>query len=279
MSMANPENYRFGYLYAGGRPPASLEALLVSQEGMAQYIAGHTWPKQPPFDEIGIYQRKLEDQEWRELSKVITIAYHEGAHIGDAPRTADSGLESLFATADDGLWRARWNPSEPPTVLANLLKKARSTISELRTHPLSTLQASLEYTPSDSQVHLRLFNRGKVPFTFTGFGKTPKGCGEIRAQFVADEERTQSSHQSPIQLLSLLPVSIDQLIGIADGEMLIEPGQATILTLKESIPGHSSHSGVFRALIHIFWKVSGFQFGSELEEGWLMPEPLEVKWL
>jgi hypothetical protein len=279
MSIANPENYRFGYFYAGGRPPASLEVLLVDRDKVARYVAGHPWPKQPPYDEVGIYQRKLGDQEWCSLEDAIVAAHPEGARIGDAPRTMDAGLESLFAPTDEGLWRATWNPSEPPTVLARLMRMVRSMISELRAHPLCTLQISLEYMPSNSQIYLRLFNKGKAPFEFTGFGKTSKGNGEIRVQFVADEERGQSPHQSPIQLLRLSPISVDQLDGVAVGEMLIEPGQTVLLALKESgsILRQLRRGGVFHALIHIFWKAPGFPIESELEEGWLMPEPLEVK--
>jgi hypothetical protein len=277
MTQANPENYLFGYSYTGGLPPASMEVLVIGKNGLAQYVAGHPWPKQPPFDEIGIYQRQLSKEGLASLQGMAATARRDfpaGEPKGLSP---DSGTETFFVPQTEGVWRASWNPLEPPTGLVELIRRMRALISELRGHPLSSLHACLiqpETGMQTSELWLKLSNRGERPFAFAGFGAPAGERAELRLQYCDQEELNSSRSRSPLQLIQSNPLE-----GIMDAsqELVIGPGEETTLTLKDSngfLQRRERQFGMLFGLLRVQWKVDGFE--DYVEEGWLMPAPLEA---
>ncbi len=270
----HPEDYSFGYTYAGGSPPASQEVFLVRADGAAQYVAGHSWPKQPPFDEIGVYRRKLADGEWDELSRRIELAHQNRSQFVE-PRYADTGVESLFAWSGHELWRVSWDPEALSGAPGALITQVRKLIADLRQHPLSTLQVALE--AENTELRLRLSNRGTLPFVFYGFGNASLDKGaELRLQFCDPEELKLSTSRSPIQLVRQPPLAGRYLAEAVNDEMHVEPGQSLVVTVTHRDAIIQRQPGALYALIHLFWKIGGFEAEEAVEEGWLMPQPLLV---
>jgi hypothetical protein len=277
MNRANPENYLFGYSYTGGMPPASLEVLVIGKDGSAQYVAGHPWPKQPPFDEIGIYQRPLRKSELAGLLEVAAAVRRNVAPGRPDMLPADSGMETFFAPQADGIWRASWDPLEPPAGLVEPIQRMRALIADLRAHPLSALRAGLVRPDSASglsEVQLKLSNRGARRFAFSGFGAATDRPAELRLQFCDPEELALSNSRSPIQLFRSDP--LEGVPSTAE-ELVLGPGEETLLALKDEdgfLQRHDGRAGKLYGLLRVLWKVEGFE--DYVEEGWLMTAPLEV---
>lgn len=277
MTQANPENYLFGYSYTGGIPPASMEVLVVGKDGLAQYVAGHPWPKQPPFDEIGIYQRKLSKDELANLLEMAAAAHREVTAGRPDRLPADSGTETFFVPQQDGVWRTSWNPLEPPTDLVVLVGRMRALISDLREHPLSCLRVCLVWSGTGkrpAEILLKLSNRGSRPFALIGSSASADEQAELHLEFCGPKELSLSKSRSPIELFrsELLDDFPD-----TGKELVIEPGEETILPLKQGesyLQSHVGQEGLLFGLLRIQWKVESFD--DYVEEGWLMPTPLEV---
>ncbi len=281
MTRANPENYLYGYSYRGGMPPASLEVLAVGKDGLAQYIAGHPWPKQPPFDEIGIYQRELGKADLNDLLRIVAEARHSDTSGPAELHPADSGTEVAFAGGDGQPWRASWNPLEPPTGLKKLLDRTRALIADLREHPLSTLSVRLGVVEAEALesglpgLQLRFSNRSPRPFTFFGFDSRSGQPAELRLQFCRLEELDATRCRSPIQLMQAAPIEVLQS---GAEPVLVGPGEETSIqvSLPEGLVRRGNEpAGLLFGLLHLFWQVEGID--GYVEEGWLMPEPLEVR--
>jgi len=271
---SRPEYFSFGYTYAGGSPPSSHEVVLVRPDRKAQYIAGHSWPKQPPFDEIGVYQRTLTNDEWAELNRLIGLAYQNRSQIRE-PRYADTGVESFSAWLDKELWRVSWNPNEVSGALADLLSAVRNLITDMRRYPLSTLQAAL--TVEDTELRLRLSNRGTLPFVFYGFGEgLSDRASELRLQICDQEALKVSRTRSPIQLLRQPPLVGHYLTEGAAGETHVGPGESLVVTVSRQDSILPRQSGVLYALLHLYWKIAGLEAEASVGEGWLMPQPLPI---
>lgn len=278
MTRANPENYLFGYSYMGGMPPASLEVLVIGKDGLAQYVAGHPWPKQPPFDEIGIYQRQLSKDELAGLMATVVTARSAAAPEQVEVLPADSAMETFFAPQTDGVWRASWDPLEPPAGLAEIVHSLRSLIADLRARPLSSIRAGLVRPDTGSglsEIRLKVSNRGERPFAFQGFGAATNQSAELRLQFCGPEELALSNSRSPMQLFRSKPFP-----GVAStpaGMVLVGPGEELVIAMEDEggfLRNHDRQPGKLFGLLRVSWKVEGFE--DYIEEGWLMPEPLEL---
>ena len=278
MTRANPENYLFGYSYMGGMPPASLEVLVIGKDGLAQYVAGHPWPKQPPFDEIGIYQRQLSKDELAGLMATVVTTRSSAAPGQVEVLPADSAMETFFAPQTDGVWRASWDPLEPPAGLVEIVHSLRSLIADLRARPLSSIRAGLvrpKVGSGLSEIRLKLSNRGERPFAFHGFGAATNQPAELRLQFCGPEELALSNSRSPIQLFRSKPFP-----GVAStpaGMVLVGPGEELVIAMEDEggfLRSHDRQPGKLFGLLRVSWKVEGFE--DYVEEGWLMPEPVEL---
>ena len=231
------------YRYGGGRPPSSLEFLFVEPAGVAWYLAGNPWPRQPPFDEIGAYRTKLSDQRLLELG---AAAAAHGASRG--PWSADSGVESVAANGAS----AGWDPEEPPEPAAAFVREAREVIAHVRAQPFATALAALD----DGGGLIRLTNRGTEALTIES--------GQVHREL---REEVSGGTPSPLRLGRRPPVDIDLPDSVPPGESLelstaVPEGEGTVLT----------------ALVHIVWKPPlDPGEGDGRLDGWILPDPLSLE--
>jgi hypothetical protein len=241
---------------------------------VVQYIAGNPWPRQPPFNEIGVYQRTLSSTEWTEFSRRIEVAYeHRSKDVEN--RHLDAGVESIFAWLDKELWRVAWNPKAPPSTYTPLIDDVRELIKGLRQHPLSVLHVVLVI--ENGELRLQFSNRGKLPFVFYGFGnKSLNERAELRLQFQGGEELKLSNFLSPIQLLRQPPLFSNRLVEPTKEEIFLGSGESLAVSVERLRAVLRPMPGVLYGLVHLFWRSGGLAQQTTTEEGWLMPPPLEV---
>jgi len=270
-----PDAPLFSYAYNGGSPPPTREALLIFPDQTGQYLAGHTWPRHPPFDEIGIYQKTFSAEQWRKVQEVLETT---SASIDDSARKfgeADGVFETLTITSPGVARQQSWGADQPPDRFRPLLEKIYRLIDYLREHPFSTLRAELEFDANarsndQSPFRFRLTNRGILPFEIDG-----QEADAIQARILfrsAEEIRESSSpRRSPIQLLRVPPARTlveerkiaagsSQLISVLDSETLLPP---------------LNQRGTIYSLLRVFWRIAGLEHRTPVQEGWLMPEPCE----
>ena len=278
--------FRLFYCYSGGAPPPSLEELTVWEDGMAQYLAGHPWPKQPPFDEIGLYRRALAAEEWQPLERTLDAAAERGAQPTEALRYADSGLESLRARLAGGEYAALWTAARAPDELVPVRAAVRQLISALRKHPFSTIHAALVLAApgrSLDAARLRLHNRGVVAFSFYGLSAPEEHRIEVRLQSRAVDQAAPSRPTSPIRLLAVEPtaaIASQAPPSISDAQVSLNPGESVSveLSVDAACADVRSRQGglVLDSLVRVCFRRVTLEGQTIVEQGWLTPEPVPL---
>jgi hypothetical protein len=226
------------YRYGGGRPPASLEVLLVGEDGTACYLAGNPWPKQPPFDEIGAYRAPGDWARLEELARAVI-----GAGGSGSPWSADSGVEAVEL---DGA-SAGWDPDEPPGPAGAFVREVRAAIADVRESPVAAARAEL----TDAAV--RLTNRGSEAL-------------QLETGALHLERREEVHAPSPLRLGRHPAHELDLPGSLAPGETVERPVE---------LPG--GEGNLMTGLVHLRWKAP-FEVGEGDGplDGWILLQPVAL---
>lgn len=284
--MLDFERLLFLYNYSGGMPPVSLEELYIEKDRLVHYLIGNSWPKQPPFDEIGTYEWRLDEEVFSHFQAELTAICQKGKTNIIQKIHADSGVESFEAMLGNRHCEFEWNPSEPPEELLPVIDIVRTFISELREHPLSTLHVKVEdFHLSKNLKCLRfaLLNKGKEPFIFYDFDyRNPETRVQVRVKCRNLNDASVGKSMTPIQLIGSDPVSIQK-----SGNLPVSSGGQITLTPQECImidvPMSTACSELDKrdrsyslfALVRVCFQHKYMEKVS-IEEGWLMPEPVKL---
>jgi hypothetical protein len=226
------------YRYGGGRPPASLEVLLIGEDGTASYVAGNPWPKQPPFDEIGAYRGSVDNARLEKLARAVI-----GAGGSGSPWPADSGVEAVEL---DGA-SAGWDPEEPPGPAAAFVREARAAIVDVRESPVAAARAEL----IDAAV--RLTNRGSEAL-------------QLETGAIHLERREEVHAPSPLRLGRRPALELELPGSLPPGETLVRPVE---------LP--AGEGNLITGLVHVRW-TPPFDVGEGDGplDGWILLQPLDL---
>ena len=227
------------FFAGGGRPPQSHEVLLVPPDGDGWYLTGMPWPRQPPFDEIGVYRAELGADGYERLAALAAGVIAEPA----PPRGhADAGGESVRW---DGA-RASWRPGERSPAAEAFADAAREAITAARDRPIAVARAEM------AGQRVSLTNRGDHAL--------PVADGEIRAGWGPADHAP-----SPLRLASAAAVAIALPAELA-------PGASLDIPLPAAGPVEDEDLATPYALVSLRWRPQVPGERDELE-GWMIAGP------
>jgi hypothetical protein len=269
------QHFPFLYSYSGGMTPESLEVFWVRADGLAEYVAGNPWPRQPPFDEIGHYRSVLTAEERDQLNQLALEIQGDPPLATASARSLDAGVEFFRAQVDERIIEAEWSPTRAPAGHQALARHVRRLIAKTHNTPLSALQAGMVWLNDSNRIRLTLQNRGSEPFIFYDAQHAGQDVRfQVRVRQVTVDE---SSHPpNPLILAHLKPVPSINAPGWPpdpDGKTSLQPGTSLCLEFHPGTPLPIAGE-TLECLVRInFWRATP-EGEDLLEQGWVLPAPL-----